>query len=146
MLVTFILATRFLPGTALDCSLYSCGTCTPSGMSMRPGEPPYDEPCDETDNAGEGDRTDETEDWREWDLPLEGGRSVPSFAVIELRKSALDVSTHLAKHALLTSIRLRPRPTRRTACQDPRSWLRDDAQATRRVSCRDRAFRKAMAA
>lgn len=64
MLVTFILATRFL-AAALGGSLYSWGIWTPSGMSIRPGEPPYDEPCDDIDSAGEADRTDEAEDWRE---------------------------------------------------------------------------------
>lgn len=58
-------------------------------MSIRPGEP-YDEPCEETDNAGEAERTDDADDWRECERPREGGSNVPSLAVIELRKSALE--------------------------------------------------------
>lgn len=105
-LVTFILATRFLavcPG--------SLGTCTPSGMSILPGEAfENDEPCEETDKAGDAERADDADDCRECDRPLEGGSRVPSFAVIEFKKSALEVSVPLRSCAC---------DSRGPSCTDP---------------------------
>lgn len=73
-----------------------------------------DEPCDEMDNAGEADRLDEADDWREWLRPRDGGNNEPSLAVIDWRKSVLP---HLAVHSnecavlSLTLNRLDPIPS-----------------------------------
>lgn len=51
----------------------------------------YDEPCEAIESAGETERADEADECLEWESerPRDGGRRLPSFAVMELRKSAL---------------------------------------------------------
>lgn len=53
------------------------------------------EPCDEMDSAGDAERTEEADECRLCELvrPRSGGASDPSLPVIELRKSALYVSS-----------------------------------------------------
>lgn len=46
-------------------------------------------PCDEMDSAGDAERTEEADEWRECERPRDGGKSDPSSAVIEFRKSVL---------------------------------------------------------
>ena len=72
-------------------------------MSMR-GEVEYDEPCDDKESTGETERAEDTDECRECDptRPREGGRSEPSSAVMEFRKSDLRM---INQDLLLSSLR-----------------------------------------